>query len=150
MADVSNQTVSKLFSTKALTAYRHEPGNTTPAVPAWADMRDFEHFGALVLATALTGDGVTKLELVAATSAAGDGLKVITTHTPDPAPETVGDYVVIEGTAEQIRQCGVGYRYAGVRVTIQNSADKTAVFYIRDGARFAHAGLTADNVQADS
>lgn len=141
----TEQQLSKIASCHKLEAFNWTPGAT--AATAFAtrfDMRDYESIGFLVLAADLTGVGVTKLEIVGYTAAAG-GAAVPIVERASLAPDADGDYVFIEATAEQMGALG-DLRYATIRSTTGNAADALAVFVIRTATRHAKKALTADSI----
>lgn len=149
----SPQASNKLSSRLAVTAYDHDPADSTVATDVqWVDMRDFEHFMAIAFASALTGTGVTAFSILANANSDGSGTDVtIKTHAVGSAPDAVGDYLMLECTAEEIAQeaadAGVSNaRYVSVNLTCNNAADENVVVYIRSGNKRAYRGLTADTV----
>jgi hypothetical protein len=135
---------NKIFSTHAILAGRFASA-TGGALGAVVDMSLFENFSATAMAAALTGDGITKVEIIASATDNGASPEVIK-DSGTVAADAVGDHVNLECTAEEIRQIGVeegkNLRYVAVRVTAANAADVVAYTYIRTGARFQKSGLT--------
>ena len=148
----SAQTVDKLFTNHKITVYDHDPDSTAATAVEWVDMRDYKNFAAIAFASALTGTGVTAFSIVAdSDSDGGSGNNVtVVSHAVGSAPDAVGDYLVLECTAEQIGALGDdnGYdlRYVSAKLTMNNAGDENVVVYIRSGPRFAYDGLTADTV----
>lgn len=155
----SNYTANKLRSNMAVEMYDHDPGGTSALVVTpdggttkrYADMRGYENFMAVCMASALTGAGVTAFTLVANTDSDGSGTdRTIVSHAVGSAPDAVGDFLVLECTAEQIAAVGgtnsEDLRYVAAKLTCDNSADENVVTYIRCGARHSKSGLTADSV----
>ncbi len=149
----SPQASDKLFSNLALYAYDHDPANSTVATDiAWVDMRDYENFAALVFTSALGGSGPTVFTIIANAQSNGGGTDVvIKSHAVGSAPNAVGDFLVLECTAEEIAQeaadAGIAnVRYVSAKVTCQHTDDEAVVLYLRGGAKRAADGLTADYV----
>lgn len=119
-------------------------GGTT-VVGTYQDLRDFETFGALVTVAALTGAGVTKVELVAADDASGTNITVIK-DSGTVAANAVDDQVFEECTVPEIAQLsaagGLALRYGAVRVTLANAADVAVANIILGDPRHAATGLT--------
>lgn len=100
----------------------------------YMDMRDLSHFAVIATNGALTGAGITKLEIVAATDTSGTNLTVIK-DSGTVAADALGDWVMEECTAEEVAQEGadagvVGLRYVAGRLTLANSSDESIVTYI--------------------
>ena len=149
----SPQASDKLFSRMALYAYDHDPANSTVDTEiAWVDMRDYESFFVLLFTSVLAGTGPTAFSIVANADSAGGGTDVtIKTHAVGSSPDAVGDFLVLECTAEEIAQeasdAGVANaRYVCARVTCNNTADECVVVYGRCRSKRAYAGLTPDYV----
>jgi len=149
----SPQASDKLFSNMKVTMYDHDPANSTVATDiGWVDMRDYSRFAVITFASALTGVGVTVFTIIANNDSAGGGTDVaIKAHGVASAPDAVGDYLVLECTAEEIAQEAadagiVGVRYVSAKLTCADTADEQVVVYIQSGARFPQDALTADVV----
>lgn len=152
----SPQTSNKLFGKIPAALYDHDPGGTSATLCSpdggttirYVDMRDYLAFGVLAMSSALTGNGITLLEIVASATADFSAVTVIKTSGV-VAADAVGDYVVAECTAEEIAQegadAGVDLRYAAARLTVANAADEAVVAYIGT-PRFAYSGLTANTI----
>lgn len=152
----SPQASNVLFGKIPLALYDHDPGSTDATLCSpdggttirYVDMRDYLAFGVAAMASTLTGNGITKLEIVASATAAFSAVTVIK-DSDTVAADAVGDYVVLECTAEEIAQegsdAGVELRYAAARLTCQNAADEAVVAYIGI-PRFAYSGLTANSI----
>lgn len=147
----SPQASEKLSGKIAVTQYDHDPADSTVATDvAWVDMRDAEHFMALTFASALTGLGVTAFTILANAASDGTGTDVtIKEHAVGTAPDAVGDYLMLECTAEEIAQEGsdagvANLRYVTANLTCANAADEQVVTYIRAGRKRAYDALTAD------
>lgn len=134
-----------LGSRLKIVSYDHDPdgtsativspdGGTTPRV--W-DMRDFERFGLIAMASTLTGNGITKVEIIA--SASDDmSSPVVVKDSGTVAADAVGDQVFLELHQSELGQlsgdndlaAGAGLRYVAGRITMHNSADEAVVTYI--------------------
>lgn len=142
----------KLASRAARYMYDHDPADSTVATDvAWVDLRDYENFLVMVMASALTGLGVTAFKILANAASDGSGTDYeIKAHAVGSAPDAVGDFLVLECSAEEIAQigaaAGVNLRYVSANLTCANAADEAVVYYERANPRFAYADLTADHV----
>lgn len=138
----------KLFSKQAISMVDADADYTTAAAVAsnWLDLRDFEGYAALVKAQALTGAGLTLVEIVAADDTSGTNITQVKTSGAIVA-DAIDDYVALECTAQEIAQlsaaAGYSLRYVNVRLTADNAADEFCVTNIRFGANHAVSGLTA-------
>lgn len=147
----------KLFSELKIQMFDHDPGATTAVLCSpdggttikYADMRDYGTFAAIAMASTLTGNGITKLEIVASAAVAFSSV-VVVKDSGTVAADAVGDYVVEECTAEELAQLSsdnsVELRYVAARLTCQNAADEAVVTYIQGNPRWPQSGLTADTI----
>ena len=146
----------KLFTNAAIVTYDHDPDATTAQVTTpdagttkrYVAMANYGGFAGIVMATIAT-TGPTLVDIVAATDSAGtDVTTVISSGTV--AADAVGDVVVVECSAEQIKEQGVtsgkDFTHVGVRITCGNSGDECAVTYIRHSPRFPKDALTANAI----
>jgi len=137
-------------------AYDHDPGSTAVKVISadggtteiWVDMRDYSRL--LVCATngALTGAGITLLEIVASDSEDETDTSVTQIKTSGTvAADALGDYVIVECTAEEIAHAASTYdlRYATARLTLANAADEAFVFLMAESKRPTD-GLSATTI----
>lgn len=144
----SSVSSEKLFSKAAISMVDADADYTTAAAVAgnWLDLRDYECYAALVKAQALTGAGLTLVEIVAADDTSGTNITQVKTSGAVVA-DAIDDYVALECTAAEIAELsangGLNLRYVNVRLTADNAADEFAVTNIRYGARHATTGLTA-------
>jgi len=117
-------------------------GGTTKRYVA---MRDYASFQAIAMLALKTGNGITLLEIVAATDAAGTNATRIKTSGAI-ACAAVGDWAMQECTAEEInhvgKAAGHNFTHVAARLTSQNLGDHSVVTYIRDEPRFPQDGLT--------
>lgn len=149
----SSQSSDKLSGRMKVTMYDHDPDSTAATDVEWVDMRDYGKFMVIAFASALTGNGVTAFTILANADSAGGGTDVeVKAHAVGSAPDAVGDYLVLECTAEEIAELGransLDLRYVSANLTMQNAADENVVVYILADPRFAYDGLTADTVAA--
>ena len=147
----SPQASDKLASQLAVTQYDFDPDSADATDVAWVDMRDFDNFMVLVFRSVGTGD-VDTFKILANAESDGGGTDVeIKAHALGTAVDAVGDYVVLECTAEEIAQeaadAGVdNVRYVSASVELATSTDECVVTYIRGGAKRKYDGLTADTI----
>lgn len=149
-------TSQKLASMLAITAYDHDPGATTAIVASpdggttkrYVDLRDYEFFGVLAKPTVVAANGITLLEIVAATDSAGTNATVVLAHAAS-VTDSLDEYVWLEVTAAQVKEVGdaAGYalRYVAARLTMATNTDEAAVVYVRGGPKWAYQNLTATN-----
>lgn len=124
-----------------MASYDHDPGATTAVIVSpdggttkrYVDMRDFTNLAVVAMSSTLTGNGITKLEIVASETTAFSSVTVIK-DSGTVAADAVGDLVVEECSAEEIAHlgeaAGLNLRYVAGRLTCQNSADEAVVTYI--------------------
>lgn len=153
----SAYTTETFTSEVAVAMYDHDPDGTSAAVVTpdagtterWVDLRDFTEFTALAMSSTLTGNGISKLEIVAADDTSGTNITVIK-DSGAVVCDAVGDYVVESCTSAEIgylsAASGYDLRYVAARLTVANSADEAVVTYIRSGALHKESGLTADAI----
>lgn len=122
-------------------SFDHDPDATSATIVTpdagttlrYWDMRDLTHFAVLAMASTLTGNGITKLEIVASETTSFSSVTVIK-DSGTVAADAVGDQVVEECSAEEIAHlgeaAGLNLRYVAGRLTCQNSADEAVVTYI--------------------
>jgi len=112
----------------------------------WKDLRDYEGFAVVAVQGVLGGTGLIKLSIYAATDdAASDALEIKTSGAL--LCNAIGDYAVLEVSAEDVMQigraAGLAFRYVTAYIDCQHDDDEVAVTYIRYGAKNAYTGLTA-------
>lgn len=143
-------TTSKLLS--SLKVRQNLSGDkTTAAAVAWYDMRDYAHFLAVINLAVKSGNGVEAFSIVAdAASDGSSGNETIKTHATPTTCDAAGDMLVLECTAEEIRQigdaAGKGLRYVAIKLETHSASDQVLCTNIFGGARFNQAALTADVV----
>lgn len=149
-------TTSRLFNRMAIEMLDNDPGAATATVVStdgttkqMRDMRDYEGFGVVAMPTVASSQ-ITLLEIVASSDSLGaSNLTVIRSSGTVAADAPLADYVMLEVTAEQIKECdtsNVGLRYVGARITSANSGDEHAVVYIRHSPKFPQSALSANNI----
>lgn len=141
--------VKKLFSLMKVLMFFKTPGVAVADMGGWIDMRDYSNFSVSAMEAVLVGLGITQFEIRAAVNSDGTGGNaVIVSHALGTAPDAVGDTVVLECSAEQIKEVGVAagvlYRYVSAWVKCANAGDKIALTYIAATPRFPADLLTAD------
>jgi hypothetical protein len=118
----------------------HDPGASTAKLVGpdggttirYVDMRDYSDFAVAAMSTDLTGNGITKLEIVASADTAFTSVTVIK-DSGTVAADAEFDWVMEQCTAEEVAQegadAGVELRYVAGRITEANSADEAVVVY---------------------
>jgi hypothetical protein len=151
-------TSNKLFSNNAVVVYDHDPGTasaiiTTPdggTTKRYLPMAGYENFAGIVMAT-IAATGPTLVDIVAAEDSAGTNVTTVVTS-GTVAADAVGDGVVVECTAAQVKEVGDAsgftFTHVGVRITCGNSGDECAVVYWRSGPKFPQNGLTANFISS--
>lgn len=147
----SPQSFQRLFG-RAKIEHVVQTADATTAVAianAWKDMRDYETFSAIAFNIAMTGAGITKVEIVAADDTSGTNITVIK-DSGTVAADALGDFVALECSAAEIRQesedAGLSLRYVNLRLTAANAADDQGAVFIRSDARHTSDGLTATTI----
>lgn len=147
----SSVSTDKLFTTHAIASYDFDPDSTAATDVAWVDLRDYSNFAVIVMSSALTGNGPAAFKILANPNSDGSGTDVeVKAHAVGSKPDAVGDYLVLECTAEEIAELASdnssALRYVSANIAMANAADEAVVTYIRTGARFQHDGMTADYI----
>lgn len=147
----SSVSTDKLFTTHAIASYDFDPDATAATDVAWVDLRDYSNFAVIVMSSALTGNGPAAFKILANPNSDGSGTDVeVKAHAVGSKPDAVGDYLVLECTAEEIAELASdnssALRYVSANIAMANAADEAVVTYIRTGARFQHDALTADYI----
>lgn len=140
-------TSDKIFTKMAITQNVIAVDATGGVDAGWVDMRDYEGLAVSVVATALTGNGLTDLVIEGSASSDGSSSSIIKTVTISGTPDAVGDTINFSITADQMREVGA-FRYANALVTTNNAADTLCVTYVRYPAKRQADGLTAAEVIA--
>lgn len=147
----SSVSTDKLFTTHAIASYDFDPDSTAATDVAWVDLRDYSNFAVIVMSSALTGNGPAAFKILANPNSDGSGTDVeVKAHAVGSKPDAVGDYLVLECTAEEIAELASdnssALRYVSANIAMSTTADEAVVTYIRTGARFQYDGMTADYV----
>lgn len=115
----------------------------------WKDLRDYEGFMVVAMTALKVGNGMIELSIYAADDTSGTNATEIKT-TGVIAADAIGDYAVLECTAEEIAHLsaasGYSLRYVAGYVDCHHNDDEVAVTYIRWGAKRAADGLTATTI----
>lgn len=124
--------------------------STAAVVTATAlDMSLYADFRVLAMASALTGSGITKLEIVAGSDSGVTTDVTVIKDSGTVAADAVGDYVALECSALEVAQEGADaaadLRYVAVRLTNDNAGDE-AVICTMATARYPEDGLTATTI----
>lgn len=115
------------------------------------DMRDYSGYVVIAMVSALTGSGMTLLEIVGASNSTGTTDVTSIKTSGAVVGDAVGDYVVLECTAEELAHAGAvagaDLRYAAVRLTLQNANDEVVACIIRTGYKHGPSlNLTANYI----
>jgi len=147
----------KLFSQCKIEMFTHMPadGTTEQSVKAgtttvtWKDLRDYDGFAVGACQAVKGGNGMIELSIYAAESATGTNATEIKT-TGVIAADAIGDYALLECTAEEIAQIGraAGYalRYVAGYIDSHHNDDEQGVVYIRFGCKAQVTGLSATTI----
>jgi hypothetical protein len=131
----------------------HDPGTTNAIVATpdggttdrYVDMRDYERFAAIALATVVAAGGLTKLEIVASSDTAGADLTVIKDSGTIAADSALNDWAILECSADELAQAGaassLNLRYVAARLTNATNTDECVVIYFGISNR-PHLDLT--------
>lgn len=118
--------------------------NVTPA--AGVPIANFRRFRAIVSPSVGTG-GITAFSIGGATDAAGTGYVAAVTHALGSNPDSVNDQVVLECTADQIREVVSGATHVLVLINQVTAGDEMKVMFERAEPFYGpRHGLTADYV----
>lgn len=145
----SPQASDKLGSNLKVTQYDFDPNTTGVVEIAWVDMRDYHNLMVTFFRT--IGTANLTFTIIGNAESAGGGSDVEIKSWSGSEPVAVGDYVVLECTAEEMAQeasdAGVdNLRYLTAVVAVATAEDEGVVTYIRGGAKRAADGLTVDVV----
>ncbi len=153
----SPQGYEKLFANAKMEMWDHDPGSTAAMVISpdggttlrWVDLEGYEGFAGMAMSSTLTGAGITKMEIVAADDNAGTNTVVIK-DSGTVAADAVGDFVVLECSAAEVRQesndNSYTSKFVGVRLTVANNADEAVCWYGRVFPKYPASGLTATTI----
>ncbi|MGE4190752.1 MAG: hypothetical protein AB7G12_12750 [Thermoanaerobaculia bacterium] len=145
----SAQENNKLIANNSIRHYDFDPDGTDPVDVAWVDMRDFAYFLASFFRTVGTSN-LDTIRIIANSQSNGGGTDVeVKVHALGGGqPNAVGDQIFLECTAQELAALSnstVGnLRYVSLQVEFATGTDEAVITYIRSGARFPGANLTAD------
>lgn len=139
------------FVTRQKLLMRDSGNIVAEGVPEWFDLSLYGRFFVAVMASSLTGAGVTIFEIEASADSAGSGTNAtIKVHALGDAPDAVEDMVILEVSAEEVQgestETTGPLRYVGANLKAANAADRATIVYIFSDPTFPRAGLTADVV----
>lgn len=149
----------KLFTNACIEMFTHMPADaaTEQSVKAgtttttWRDLRDYEGFAVGACQAVKGGNGMIELSIYAAEDSSGTNATEVKT-TGVIAADAIGDYALLECTAEEIAQLGAenGYdlRYVAGYIDSHHNDDEQGVVYIRWGAKRPADGLSATTISA--
>ena len=149
--------VSPIATDKCLTRNKyhvvdHDPGGTGAVLaspdggttPDFLDMRDYVDFVAIASPSVVGGNGITKMEIVAATDTAFTTPVVIKDSGAIQA-DALGDYVILECDEQDLIASGTSLRYVAARLTMATGTDEAKVIYVATAKR-PHDGLSATTI----
>ncbi len=117
----------------------------------WKDLRDYAGFAVAAVQGVLGGSGMIELSIYAAIDDAGTSATEIKTSGVIAA-DAIGDYAMLECSAEEINQigraAGLALRYVAGYIDSQHNDDEQGVVYIRFGAKFAYLNLSGNYISA--
>lgn len=113
----------------------------TTVTSTWVPMADYRQFAALAVLAGKTGNGITKLEILASAASGGTN-PVVVKDSGTIAADAVGDQAFQEMDVAELAALGTDLAYVAAKVTLHNQADVAALTYIRTGARQQTSGLT--------
>ena len=143
----------RLSCRRKIEMWDHDPGTASALITSpdggttkrYVAMRDYGSFQVAVMATVMGGNGPTLVEIVAAEDAAGTNVTQIKTS-GTVAADAMGDWVMLECTAEEVnhigKAAGYDFTHVGARITCHHAGDEAVVVYIRDEPRFPQDSLT--------
>lgn len=149
----SPQASQRFLSRNAITRVDHDPGSTDATLASadggttlnYYDMQNYGRFAVLATNQALTGAGITKVEIVASATTTFSSVTVIK-DSGTVAADALADWVALECSAEEVAQeaadAGANLRYVTARLTVANAADESCVFLIASEPRFSDLNLT--------
>ena len=148
----STVSVTDLFDRALIQIWDHDPGTAAATIVTpnggttkrMVAMTNYEGFAAIAMASTLTGAGITKMELVCSEDSAGATNLTVIKDSGTVAADAVGDYVVLETSADEIQSQLATAMFVGVRLTLADAADEAVVTYIRHRPAFAARALTAN------
>lgn len=127
----SVQAVEKLSSMLKVIAYDFDYA-ADPVDVAWVNMRDVEHFMAVVFRSVGTGD-IDGFKLLANPNSDGSGtdveVKAASASLIDTA-DAVGDQVFLECSASELAALGSNLLYLSANLELETSTDECVVIYV--------------------
>lgn len=152
-------TSQKIFGEASIKNYDHDPGATTAIVVSgdggttknYVSMVGWENFVLDVMNSVSTSSsGPTTVSIVAAEDSTGTNKTIVLTTTPGTPSTHVGDNIVLEVTAAQIKEVGDagGFKFTHVtgEITCSNAGDECVVGQHRFRPKFPQKDLTANNI----
>lgn len=149
-------TSNKIASNLAILSYDHDPGGTSATITSpdggttkrVVALALYELFGvAAMTSVSASSSGITLLEIVGCTDSSGSNPTQIVSSGAVVA-DAVGDFVFVECTAAQVKECGdaagLTLTHVAARLTCSNAGDEAVVTYIRGNSKFPQSGLTAN------
>lgn len=133
-------------SNRLFQMWDHDPGGTGATIVSpdggttkrLLDGRDIGRFAVLAYASVLAGNGITKVEIIACTDAAGSDATVIK-DSGVVAADALGDWLILECAMDEVSHlgdaAGLSLRYIGARITCQNAGDEAVVVYYAESKR---------------
>jgi hypothetical protein len=149
----SSVSTDRLACRRKIEMWDHDPDSTAARIVSpdanttkrYVAMAGYGSFQVAAMSATLTGNGITLLEIVAAEDSAGTNATQIKTS-GTIAADAVGDWAMLEATADEInhvgKAAGYDFTHVGARLTLANAADECAVVYIRDEPLFKYDALT--------
>jgi hypothetical protein len=144
-------TSQKIGSKEAVTQYYHVPASGSAtflksnSVEIWLNMEQFETLAIIAANAALTGNGLTEVDIYAAPAANNTNAQLIVAS-GTLSGTAVGNGAFVECTAAQIKEIaassGFALSYVSAKITVANSSDTAAVACIRSGAKAPQLNLT--------
>lgn len=150
---VSAAPLDRMESMATRQVWDHDPGGTGAVIVSpdggttirTIDMRDYTDFLVIAIPHTIGGNGVTLLEIVAATDAAMTTPVVVRAHAATVA-DALGDYVVLSIQQSDLAATGTeDLRYVAGRLTCATGTDEVLVYYEALPKR-PRDGLTATTI----
>ncbi len=134
-------TYQHFISNNKLLAFDFDPGGTSLTDIGWTDMLGFG--GITVMFIRTIGTSATVMNIIANTVADGSGTDaVLKTHAVANEPNAVGDFIVLEVSAEELAlHATAGLRGIGAQVSFATGTDEGVVVYILSEPTFAKQDL---------
>lgn len=149
----SSVSTDRLATRRKILMWDHDPNANTALVVSpdagttkrYEAFKGYGSFQVAAMSSALTGAGISLLEIIAAEDATGTNATQIKTSGAVVC-DAVGDWVMQECTAEEVNHVGkaAGYNFTHIaaRLTLANAADEAVVVYILDEPLFKYDALT--------